>query len=221
MILHHIPFSRSFRVLWTLEELGLKVNLKIYSIGDGSTRSKELLRCSPAGRVPALEFDDGSVMFESAAILQVLAETHPEFELDRPVDHPDRHRFLEMLGFAETIGGELEMLNLQHLFLRDPKDISVTVAKLNTARMKIGLGAVNAMLDGQDWLCRSGFSVADIMMGFNLFCARYFIDMEPFKNLAAYRLRINARPAYQRACNKDGVQEFYKQDFYPIPKLVS
>ncbi|MCY4304878.1 MAG: glutathione S-transferase family protein [Aestuariivita sp.] len=217
MILHHIPFSRSFRILWMLEEIGRQVDLRVYSIRDGSMRSKELLRCSPAGRVPAIEFDDGSVMFESAAILQVLAETHPEFDLDRPIGHPDRYRFLEILSFAETIGSELEMLNLQHLFLRNPKDMSVSVAKLNTARMKIGLKAVDAMLDGQDWLCRSGFSIADIMMGFNLFCAKYFIDMEQFENLTAYRSRIDERPAYQRACKKDGEQDFYKQDFYPIP----
>lgn len=217
MILHHIPFSRSFRILWMLEELGLTAELKMYSIRDGSTRSPELLRYSPAGRVPALEFDDGTAMFESAAILQVLAEQHSEFGFDRPAGHADRARFLEVLGFAETMGSQLEMLNMQHLFLRDPADKSITVMKLNTARLKAGLRAVEAMLSDQDWLCASGFSAADIMMGFNIFGAPYFVDMDPYPTLHAYRQRIEARPAFQRAQARDGEQDFYTQSFYAIP----
>lgn len=55
--LHHIAFSRSFRILWLLEEMGLKTDLRPYSITDGSLRATEFKAISPVGRVPALEID--------------------------------------------------------------------------------------------------------------------------------------------------------------------
>jgi len=121
------------------------------------------------GKVPALEFDDGSVMFESPAILQVLAEMYPDSNLDCPAGHRDHRRFLELFGFAETLASEIETLNMQHLFLRDPKDVSLSVMKINTARVKAALKVLDTMLDDQDWLCSSGFSAADIMMSYIYF----------------------------------------------------
>ncbi len=217
MILHHIALSRSFRVLWMLEELGQKVELKLYSVTDGSLRSPELLKISPAGRVPALEFDDGKVMFESGPILQYLAEKYAHANLGRPVSHSERARFLEMLAFSETISNEIEMLNMQHLFLHEPKDASATVIKLNTARFRKGLRAVDAILKNQDWLCKSGFSAADIMMSFNVLVAPYFLDMNQLPNVRRYRQRFEARSAFRRARAKDGEQKFYDRDFYPVP----
>ena len=61
--LHHIPGSRSMRVLWLLEELGLDADLRVWSLTDGSLRSPEFRAMSPAGRVPALEVD-GRTIFE-------------------------------------------------------------------------------------------------------------------------------------------------------------
>ena len=56
------------------------------------------------------------------------------------------------------------------------------------------------------------------MMGFNLFAAPFYVPMDAFPGLCAYRDRLEARPAYQRARDKDGKQDFYTQDFYPIPE---
>ena len=125
MILHHIPFSRSFRVLWMLEELGLQADIRTYSITDGSLRAPEFLGVNPLGRVPALEWE-GHVLCESGAILQMLAEAHPDAGLDRPVGHKTHGRYLELMGFAETMASQVEALNMQHLFLRDPAQASIT-----------------------------------------------------------------------------------------------
>lgn len=214
--LHHVPFSRSFRVLWMLEELGLQAEIVEYVIGDGSMRDGALPGLSPAVRVPALEID-GMSLSESGAIIQYLCETRgPDF--DRAPGHPERARFLEWIGFAETMASLIEQLNLNMVFLRPPARPSPAVVKLNVARLKGTLRGMEARLGGAEWLLPGGFSGADIMMGFNLFAAPYYTPLEDFPTLQAYVARIEARPAYRRARQKDGVQRFYDRDFYPVPE---
>lgn len=213
--LHHVPFSRSFRVLWLLEELGLAFEIVPYDIRDGSLRGA-FQELSPAGRVPALEID-GQVLFESGAIHEYLCETYPQAGLGRSPGTPQRARYLESLHFAETMAGCIEQLNIQHVFLRDPAQASPTVIKLMTARLAGTLRAMERMLAGQVFLLEDGFSAADTMMGFNLFAAPYFVRLDAYPGLTAYRERIAARPAYGRARARDGAQRFYTRDFYPVP----
>ncbi len=217
IILHHVPMSRSFRVLWLLEELGLDYRLETYSIRDGSMRSPAFLAISPAGRVPALEIDD-LVMVESGAIVQYLCELHPGAGLMPAPGHAERPRFLELTGFAETMGSLIENLNLQHLFLRNPEDASPVVIKILTARLRGTLAALQKMLGDNDHLLPSGFSAADVMMGFNLLAAPHYVALEGFPALENYWRRISRRPAFRRAREADGEQDFYRRDFYPVPE---
>jgi glutathione S-transferase len=215
--LHHIPFSRSFRVLWMLEDLKLEAEIVSHSIRKGTLHAPEMLEISPAARAPALEID-GMRMIESGAILEYLAEMHPEAGLSVPVGAPDRAGYLQLLHFAETQAGLVEGLNMQHLFLRDPALMSPTVIKLNTRRLALTLTALDGLLGDNEFLLPSGFSAADIMMGFNLFAVPYYVPLTAYPKLGAYRARLEARPSYQAARAKDGEQEFYTQDFYPIPE---
>ena len=217
--LHHVPFSRSFRILWLLEELGLSYEVKTYSIRDGSLRDPAFLKLSPAGRVPALEYE-GQVLFESGAIVQWLCEQHPEAGLMPDPDHTDRAAFLELLGFAETMASLIENLNLSHIFLRDPSQASPVVLKLTTARLAATLAGLEARLGAQDYLLPTGFSGADAMMGFNLFAAPYYVRMDAFPNLRAYCARIEARPGFLAARARDGEQDFYSKDFYSVPEAT-
>ena len=213
--LHHIAFSRSFRILWLLEEMGLKADLRHYSITDGSLRAAEFKAISPVGRVPALEID-GITIFESNAIVEYLTETRAEHGLGRLAGDAERVSFLEWLGFAETQASILASLNMQHLFMGDPTPASPVVLKLEAARLGATLKALNHALADRDWLLESGFSAADTMMGFNLFAAPFYVRMERFPNVQAYIERIEARPAYKAARALDGKQEFYKKDFYEV-----
>ena len=215
--LHHVPFSRSFRVLWLLEELGLDYEVAHYSIRDGSLRDPAFLAISPAGRVPALEIDS-DVVFESGAILQTLCERYPDAGLAPGPDDAARARYLEIMGFAETMASLIESLNLQRIFLRDPSQASPTVIKLTTARLSATLAGLEQLLGDEAYLLGSAFSAADAMMGFNVFAAPYYVKLDPFPRLRAYRDQLEARPAYARARAKDGKQDFYLQDFYPVPE---
>ncbi|GAB5449134.1 glutathione S-transferase family protein [Gymnodinialimonas sp.] len=214
--LHHVPWGRSFRVLWLLQEMGITPEIAHYQIGTKGMRAPEFLAHSPAGRIPALEID-GITVFESAAILQYLCESRPEHGFGRPPGHPDRVAYLEALGFAETMASLIEQLNLNHLFLRPPAKPSAVVIKLNTLRLADTLRALDGMITGE-YLLPSGFSAADAMLGFNLFAAPYYVRLDPWPNLQAYRARLQARPAYKAAAEIEGPQGFYAKDFYEVPE---
>ncbi len=214
--LHHIAFSRSFRVLWLLEELGLDHELVSHPLLGKSLRNPEFLKVSPAGRVPALEID-GMTLCESGAIVQYLCERHPEAGLAPPPGAPERARYLEALGYSETMASLVEFLNVQHLFLRDPDDASPSTMKITTARLKSVMRGLEAMLEERDHLL-GGFSAADVMMGFTLFAAPYFVRLDEFPRLAAYKARLEARDGFRRAQVRDGEQQFYAREFYPVPE---
>ncbi|GAA6207271.1 glutathione S-transferase [Cognatishimia sp. WU-CL00825] len=219
MHLHHVPGTRSSRILWLLEELSLDYELSAYQIGDGSLRTAEFLDRSPLGRVPALEINS-TVIFESSAITQVLCEQYPDAGLAPSVGEADRAAYLQWLSYAETQASIVEALNLQMIFLRPPAKPSVAVLKLMVARLKATLGPLEALFGTQDWVLARGFSAADTMLGFNLYAVKHFVDLQPFPKLRAYTERCRARPAYQRAVEKDGAQKMYSQDFYPLPTEV-
>ena len=216
--LHHVPFSRSFRVLWMLTEMGLEFEIAAYSIRDGALRSEAFRAISPAGRVPALEIA-GQALFESGAILEYLCETRPEAGLGRAPGAPDRARYLELMSFAETQAALIEQLNMAHVFLRDPAQASPVVTKLNTRRLAVTLATLESRV-GAAYLLDTGFSAADVMLGFNLFSAPYFVPIDGYPALSAYRARLEARPAYAAARARDGVQDFYDRDFYPVPEVA-
>jgi len=132
--------------------------------------------------------------------------------------HPERADYLTWVHFAETMANPIANLNLGWVFLRDPKMRSNTVLKIEAARLAKTLDPLEAAITDRDYLLPSGFSGADAMMGFNLAAAAYFVRLEPFPNIRAYRDRIAARPAYQQALALDGPQEFYDQAFYEVPK---
>ncbi|MCY4206629.1 MAG: glutathione S-transferase [Roseovarius sp.] len=215
--MHHVPMSRSFRVIWLLEELGLDYETKIHSIRDGDLRDPAFREISPAGRVPAIEMD-GLVMAESGAILQYLCENFPEADLAPGTGDSSRPRYLELMGMGETIGALVENLNLQHVFLRNPEDVSPVVVKIITARLRGALTGMSKMLGKNEYMLPTGFSAADIMMASNLYSAPYYVKMDEFPALERYRVRLSAREGFKRASARDGKQDFYDRDFYPIPE---
>jgi glutathione S-transferase len=217
--LHHVQYGRSFRVLWLAEEIGVDrfggLDVVEYRIGAPEMREGGLPRLSPAARIPAIEWD-GLEMSESGAIVEHLVERLAP-DLGRAADHPERAAYLQWIHYAETQASLIEQLNLMMVFLRPPAKPPAVVVKLTVARLRQTLRGMEARLTG-DWLLPGGFSAADIMMGFNLFAAPYYVKMDEFPRLQAYRARIEARPAYQRAIEREGPQRFYERDFYPVPE---
>ncbi|WP_432447889.1 glutathione S-transferase family protein [Aliiroseovarius marinus] len=219
--LHHVQYGRSVRVLWLIEEIGLEdilgepLDVVEYQIGSREMYESNLRNVSPATRIPALEIGDIS-MSESGAIVEYLTETYAP-ALGVAAGQLGRVEYLQWIHYAETMASLIEQLNLQMVFLRPPAKASPVVLKLNVARLRHVMAGLEARLEGRAWLLDSGFSAADIMMGFNIFAAPYYVKLDDFPNLSAYKARIEAMPSYQRVIAREGEQRFYAQDFYPVP----
>lgn len=213
--LWHVSQARSFRVLWFLHEAGIAHRVTQMSFAGKALRAPDYLAISPAGRVPAVRIG-GQTMFESGAILEYLAETRAP-ELARAPGHPDRRPFLEWLHYAETLGQHQAQLTQQHIMLREDWMRSPTVMRLEATRLSRALGALARATQDRDWLLPSGFSVADIAVGYNLHIARHFTTIDHIPGLGAYHARLTARPGFQAAVAADGPGEIYTRDFYEAP----
>ncbi|WP_371169124.1 glutathione S-transferase family protein [Aliiroseovarius sp. 2305UL8-7] len=220
--LHHVQYARSIRVLWLIEEIGLEntlgqtLEIVEYTIGSKQMYEGDLPKVSTASRVPALEIGDKR-MSESGAIVQFLIEEYAP-ALGIAPGQPERTDYLQWIHYSETMASLIEQLNLQMVFLRPPAKPSPIVIKLNVARLRHTLVGLEARLEGRDWLLDYGFSGADIMLGFNLFAVPYYVKLDEFPNILAYKAQIEAMPSYQRVVEREGAQRFYQQDFYPVPE---
>lgn len=215
--LHHVPQSRSMRVLWLLHELGADFRVVEHAF-DKSLRGPEFLSLSPAGRVPALEID-GERMFESGAMIEYLCERFPEAGLGRAPGAMDRMAWLVWLHFAETVSQHVAALTQQHIVLYEDAMRSPVVMKLEAARLHKCYAAIEARLstplENRDFLLTSGFSACDIAVGQAVCMARHFARFDGFAQTAAWYGRLAERAGFQAALPAPGVAGLYAQSFYP------
>ena len=214
--LHHVPQSRSMRVLWLLHELGVEFGVVEHPF-DKSLRQPEVLTPSPAGRVPALEIE-GERMFESGAMMEYLCERFPGRGLGRLPGDMDRMAWLVWLHFAETISQHVAALTQQHIMLYEDAMRSPVIMKLEAARLRKCYAAIEARLstpvENRDYLLTGGFSACDIAVGQAVYMARYFARLDGFPETEKWYGRITARAAFQASLPAPGGMRIYGQDFY-------
>jgi glutathione S-transferase len=196
-ILHHIRNSRSMRVLWLMEEMGLDYALNAKT-GPG-LKSADYLALNPLGTVPLLEFDGGS-MLESGAIVQFLLAKHGHAPLLPAVDDPLFAPYLQWSHFAE---GTLTPWVLQYMVntkLKPAEARSEAAAIEARGRVQALLDYMGWILDSRDYIAGSYFTAADIMVGHTLHVASLFglLEQAP-ASVTAYFARVSARPAFGRA----------------------
>jgi len=190
MRLFHLPGSRSTRVLWALEEIGCPFELQ--QISGEERKGEEHRRRHPLGRVPVLELDDGTFMFESAAICLYLADLHPEAGLMPAGNDTDRALAYQWTLFAMT---ELERTLFAWLMARHREEDETRPAAAAAEVVR----ALDAAVAGKTWLVGESFTVADLLC---VSIASTGIDrgaIEAGGALSEYVERGKARPAYARA----------------------
>jgi len=219
---HHLDNSRSQRVLWLLEELGLDYELKLYRRDPATMLAPASLRAvHPLGKSPVIS-DGGTTVAESGAILEYLVERHGRGRLAPPPGTPERLRYTYWMHYAE--GSAMPPLLLSLVFARLPKSpmpffarpiVRALAAKVKKSyiepQLELHFNFMEGELAKSTWFAGEEFTAADIQMSFPVeaAAARGALGARRPK-LGAYLERIHARPAYRRAVEKGGPFELLR-----------
>jgi glutathione S-transferase len=219
IIVHHLNNSRSQRVLWLLEELGVEYEVKRYERDPKTMLAPASLRAAhPLGKSPVVT-ENGLTLAESGAIVEYLIERHGRGGLIPAAGTPERLRYTYWLHYAE--GSAMPPLLLSLIFGRLPRQpmpffvrpiargICDKVLETFVApQLKVHQEFMEGELQKSTWFAGEEFSAADIQMSFvvEASAARGGLDQSRPK-LIAWLERIRGRPAYKRALEKGGVYE--------------
>jgi len=226
IIVHHLNNSRSQRILWLLEELGLAYEIKKYQRDPKTMLAPPELRAvHPLGKSPVIS-DGETVVAESGAIVEYLIERHgvgaDGTALAPAAGTPERLLYTYFLHYAE--GSLMPPLLLKLVFDRvanGPAPFFVRPIARGIADKVVGsfvqpqidrhLDYLEAELGKRTWFAGSQFSAADIQMSFPLEAAasRGGLDGR-YPNLVAFLERIHARSAYKQALERGGKYDFVK-----------
>ena len=195
--LYHAPHARSLRVLWTLEELGAKADVKTLPFPPRE-KQPDYLKVNPTGAIPAM-VDGDRVMTESLAICEYLAAKHGSSLLVAPGE-PERVPFLEWLWYGEsTLMTPLSRLGRVASLPVKGEAIDVVLADARES-LQVRLKSLEQRLEGRDFLVAGRLTLADVSVGYPLHLIAVFgIDVPLGTRTAAYRERLRTRPAFVRA----------------------
>lgn len=199
VVVHHLNESRSQRVLWLLEELGLPYEIRHYT-RDAKTRlaPPELQAVHPLGKSPVVEAD-GLTLVESGAIVDALIRRHGAGRLQPDAGSADFERYQQWLHYAE--GSAMLPLMLK-LYVSRLGDAGAPLKPRIDSELANHLGYVDRSLQGREWLVGNSFSGADVQMSFVGEAARGLRASYPA--IDAWVRRFQQRPAYRRALERGG-----------------
>lgn len=220
LTVHHLNNSRSQRVLWLLEELGLPYEIVAYQRDPQTMLAPESLRAvHPLGKSPVVTTGDGQTLAESGAIVQLMCEAHEAAGLMPPRGSEAYRQFVYWLHYAE--GSLMPPLLLRLVFdnIHGPRvpffirpiakaiDSAVTKAMIGP-RIAENLSFIDAHLGRQPYFTGEAFSGADIQMTFPLEAGGSRADLSPYPNILAFLKKVKARDAYQRALARGGQYDY-------------
>jgi glutathione S-transferase len=216
IIVHHLENSRSQRVLWLLEELGVPYQVKRYERDKKSNLApKELMKVHPLGKSPVIE-DSGAVIAETGAIIEYVVEKYGEGRLQPARDTAAFRQYKYWIHAAEgsympplvltLFLGRMESAKMPFFAKPIAKKLTQGVRDAYlTHTVKALFDYLDAELSRSEWLAGRDFSAADIMMSFPVEAALQRIEAaKSSKNLTKYVERLHARPAYKRALEVGG-----------------
>ena len=199
IVVHHLNESRSQRVLWLLEELGVQYEIRHYE-RDAKTRlaPPALQAVHPLGKSPVVEAD-GMTLIESGAIVDYLIRRHGDGRLRPAAETAEFEVYQQWLHYAE---GSAMLPLLLKLYVSRLGDAGAPLKPRIDGELANHLGYVDRALQGREWLVGDALSGADVQMSFVGEAARGLRASHP--NLDAWVRRFQQRPAYRRALERGG-----------------
>ncbi|MFZ6639389.1 glutathione S-transferase family protein [Undibacterium sp. TC4M20W] len=196
---HHLKESRSRRITWLLEELGLDYTVMSYD-RDPKTRlaPPELQKIHPLGKAPVIR-DKDQTLIESGAIIDYLIRTYGNGRLAPAVGTTDYNRYVQFLHYAE---GSAMLPLLLKLYVGRLGDAGAPLHPRISSEVANHFSYLNLELEGRDYFVGDSLTGADIQLSFAVQSAVRGAGREAFPNLTRFVDMVAARPAYQRAVEK-------------------
>lgn len=189
--------SRTFRVIWMAEELGLDYQHNPVDFRDGGTKKPEYLKINPNAHIPSIR-DDTVTMYESLAINLYLAKKHPGAV--SPKNLAEEALAMQWSLWAATEAEPHIVAILRHTMMLPEGQRDPAAAAQAQEAVKAPLKVLNETLGAGDWLVGDGFSVADLnVAGVVSTVLRLPIDMSAYPNVTAWLDRCLSRPAAKKA----------------------
>ena len=206
LIVHHLNNSRSQRILWALEELGLPYELKAYQ-RDAVTNlaPPELKAVHPLGKSPLLE-DQGEVIEESGAIIQYLLDTYGQGRFQPEPGSKAALRHLQFMHFAE--GSAMTPILLQ-LYTSRLGEAAAPLQPRIQEQLASHFGYLESQLSPSGHFVGDDWTGADWMLSFPAEIAVMQGQSAAFPKLAAFVAKAHTRPAWLRAREKGGAYYGY------------
>jgi glutathione S-transferase len=204
--IYHLDTSRSERIVWLMEELGLEYKLELFDRNPNGSAPDAMKAIHALGKAPVIR-DGDSVLAESGAIVDYIVHRHAGGRLSVAPSAAEYARYLYWFHFAE--GTLMSLLILALVLSRVPEAEASPVRTRVLDRMKLTLSFIDGELAQATYFAGATFTAADVMMTFPFTTMRHFLDYElaPYANIVAYLRRIEARPAYRKAMALAGPKE--------------
>lgn len=207
--LYYSPGSAAMAAQAMINEIGAPAEFILVDDEKNEQKSAAYMKLNPHARVPTLIYDDGKVMYESAAICQFLTERHPEAKLAPALGHADRPLYLQWMAYLTNTPQEALM---QWWHAENYLDSAADQAKLK-AKAEERLGKMWTFLDGE--LAKKGPNLC----GGTFYACDYFLVMlirwtrsmpkpgHTYPHLNALVKATMARPAYAKMLKDQGIQQ--------------
>lgn len=203
IVVHHLNNSRSQRVLWLLEELGIEYDIKFYERDPKTMLAPASLRqVHPLGKSPVIT-DAQVTVAESGAIIEYIVERYGNGQLIPKSGTPERLRYTYWLHYAE--GSAMPPLVMNLIFSRFGAEDNRANEAFIAPQIKLHFDYIEAELGKSTWFVGEEFSAADIQMSFPLELVAMQAELiESRPKIKQFIERIHARPAYKRALERGG-----------------
>jgi glutathione S-transferase len=204
IVVHHLNDSRSQRILWLLEELGVPYEIKPYQ-RDAVTRlaPPELTAIHPLGKSPVIT-DGDRVVHESGAIIDYIIRRHGGGKLAPSLGSDAYETYQQWLHYAE---GSAMLPLLLFMYVSRLGEAGKPLHARIDSEIANHIGYLDSSLKGRDWLLGE-FSAADVQMSFVGEILAPFGRLDAYPNIKAWVQRFQQRPAYKKALEKGGAYSY-------------
>lgn len=197
---HHLQNSRSIRILWLLEELGLPYEIVHHQRRDHMFAPDEYRRVHPLGKAPAIT-DGDRVIAESGAIIEYILEVHGNGRMRPQTGSDDWVRYLQWMHLIE---GSVMLPYILSIYIEMLGEGGAPIKGRADSENALHFGFLESEMTGRAFVVGDGLTGADIQLTFLLDGAQGRGMLAEYPELARYHSGMIARPAYQRALEIGG-----------------